>query len=84
MLLVFVAMPMKYLGHNDGPVKVLGPGHGFLFMIYLVATLDLGIRLDWAWSKLGLRMLAGTVPFATFVVERRVHEEVSALSDNGV
>jgi integral membrane protein len=75
-LLVFVAIPIKYLGHNHGPVAVIGTGHGFLFMVYLVTALDLGIRLRWPWLKLGLVMLAGTVPFASFVAERKAHQDV--------
>jgi integral membrane protein len=75
-LLVFVAMPIRYLGHNHGPVAVLGTAHGFLFMVYLVTALDLGIRLRWPWLKLGLVMLAGTVPFASFVAERQAHRDV--------
>ena len=77
-LLVFVALPMKYLGDNEGPVSVIGTAHGFLFMVYLATALDLGIRLRWAWLKLGLVMLAGTVPFASFVAERRARQEVRA------
>lgn len=75
-LLVFVALPMKYLGDDEGPVSVIGTAHGFVFMVYLVTALDLGIRLRWAWVKLGLVMLAGTVPLASFVAERRAHREV--------
>ena len=75
-LLVFVAMPIRYLGHNHGPVAVIGTAHGFLFMVYLVTAVDIGIRLRWPWLKLGLVMLAGTVPFASFVAERRAHQDV--------
>ncbi len=77
-LLVFVALPMKYLAHNEGPVSLIGTAHGFLFMVYLVTALDLGVRLRWAWLKLGLVMLAGTIPFASFVTERRARHEVRA------
>ena len=75
-LLVFVAMPIRYLGHNHGPVAVIGTAHGFLFMVYLVTAFDIGIRLRWPWLKLGLVMLAGTIPFASFVAERRAHQDV--------
>ena len=34
-------------------VKVVGPLHGFLFMVYLVTALDIGVRLRWPWLKLG-------------------------------
>ena len=78
LLLVLVAMPLKYLADTPGPVAVIGTAHGFLFMVYLVTALDLGIRLRWPWLKLGLVMLAGTVPFASFVAERRAHSDVRA------
>lgn len=77
-LLCFVAIPLKYFAHDRGPVAVIGTAHGFLFMVYLVTALDLGIRLRWPWLKLGLVMLAGTVPFASFVAERRAHADVQA------
>lgn len=75
-LLVFVALPLKYLADHPGPVSVIGTAHGFLFMVYLVTALDIGIRLRWAWLKLGLVMLAGTIPFASFIAERRAHQDV--------
>lgn len=80
-LLVFVAVPLKYFAHNDGPVGLIGTLHGFLFMVYLLTALDIGIRLRWPWLKLGLIMIAGTVPFASFFAERRAHQDVQ---DRGV
>jgi integral membrane protein len=75
-LLVFVAIPIKYLGHNAGPVAVIGTAHGFLFMVYLLTALDLGIRRRWPWLKLGLVMIAGTVPFASFYAEHHLRREI--------
>ena len=72
-LLVFVAIPIQLWGHNNGPVAVIGTAHGFLFMVYLLTAFDLGVRLRWRWLKLGLVMLAGTVPFASFYAEHRAH-----------
>ncbi|CAN5391732.1 DUF3817 domain-containing protein [soil metagenome] len=81
-LLVFVAIPIKYWwGHNDGPTALIGTAHGFLFMVYLVAALDLGIRRRWNLLKLALVMIAGTVPFASFYAEHRINAEVKALTD---
>ncbi len=74
-LLVFVAMPLRYFADMHGPVAVIGTAHGFLFMVYLVTALDLGVRRRWPLVKLGLIMIAGTIPFASFVAERRVTRE---------
>lgn len=70
--LVVVGMPLKYLGDNDTVVALVGPFHGFLFMVYLVATFDLGRRAGWALSRMLLVMLAGTIPFFSFWAERKV------------
>jgi len=75
-LLVFVAVPIRYLGHNHGPVAVIGPAHGLLFVVYLLTAFDLGVRLRWPWLKLGLVMVAGTVPFASFYAEHVARADV--------
>ena len=41
LLLVFVAMPLKYFADSPGAMDVIGPAHGFLYMVYLVGTFDL-------------------------------------------
>jgi integral membrane protein len=78
LVLVFVAMPLKYWADQKGPVAVVGVTHGFLFMVYLVAALDLGVRLRWHPIKLVIVMACGTIPFASFVAERRITHEVRA------
>lgn len=72
LLLVLVAMPMKYLGDTPEPVQIIGPVHGWLFAIYLVITFDLARRTTWPLRRTLGVMIAGTVPFLSFVVERKV------------
>ncbi|HEX2904795.1 MAG TPA: DUF3817 domain-containing protein [Jatrophihabitans sp.] len=74
-LLVFVAIPIQLWGHNKTPESIIGTAHGFLFMVYLLTALDIGIRLRWPWLKLGLVMLAGTVPFCSFIAEHIAHRD---------
>ncbi|MFI5953369.1 DUF3817 domain-containing protein [Cryptosporangium sp. NPDC051539] len=76
LVLVLVAMPLKYFGDNPTLTETIGPLHGFLYMVYLVVTLDLAVRLRWPVLKILGVMLAGTIPFLSFVVERRVHRQV--------
>jgi integral membrane protein len=71
-VLVFVAMPLKYLADDSTLVEVVGPVHGFLYMVYLVVGLDLGVRTRMKPLPILLVLLAGTVPFLSFVAERRV------------
>jgi integral membrane protein len=71
-VLVLVGVPLKYAADQPAVVAVVGPVHGFLYIVYLLCTLDLAIRSRWRLTKMVLVMLAGTVPFLSFVAERVV------------
>lgn len=74
-VLVLIGMPLKYLAHNDAVVAGVGPAHGFLFILYVLATFDLGRRLHWPLPRMVLYMLAGTIPFLSFWAERKVSKQ---------
>lgn len=75
-VLVVVGMPLKYVWHNPVVVETVGPAHGFLYMVFLVAAFDLGRRAHWPLSRMVLVMLAGTIPFVSFYAERMVTRQV--------
>ncbi|TWD80584.1 integral membrane protein [Kribbella amoyensis] len=78
LLLTFVAMPVKYIGDNEAPMNLIGPLHGFLYAVYLLATLDLARRVKWSFRYLLLVAIAGTIPFLSFYAERKVHRDLTA------
>lgn len=56
--------------------SVLWTAHGWLYFVYLIVAVDLAFRLRFGILKtLGI-LLAGTVPFMSFVAERVVHRDV--------
>lgn len=71
LVLVLVAMPLKYLGDDERLVSVVGVLHGWLYLAYLVTAFLLATRLRWSPGRTVLLLLAGTVPFMSFVAERR-------------
>jgi integral membrane protein len=77
-ILVFIAMPMKYFFGQPGPVAVVGVTHGFLYMLYIVCTLLLAERCRWKPLDALLILIAGTIPLAGFFAERRVTARVRA------
>jgi integral membrane protein len=77
LVLVFIAVPVKYLGHDSGPVAVVGTLHGWMYFIYLLAAFHLSHVVRWPVGKTILVLLAGTVPFASFVAERKIVHELS-------
>ena len=78
LLLVAVAMPLKYFADTPGPVAVIGTAHGFLYAVYLLAAFDLALRARWTALGTLLVLLAGTVPFFSFVAERKVTRRTRA------
>lgn len=72
LLLVFVAMPLKYFADQPMLVAIIGPLHGFLYMAYLVVAFDLAVRAKWPFVRTVLVLLAGTIPVMSFVAERKV------------
>lgn len=73
-VLVCVGMPQKYLGWfggGDTVVGTVGIAHGWLYVVLLITTFDLGNRVRWSWGRMLLTALAGTVPFLSFFAEHR-------------
>ncbi|MEU6997171.1 DUF3817 domain-containing protein [Nonomuraea sp. NPDC046570] len=76
LLVLCTAIVLRYGFDVEGPSKVISPIHGFLYMLYLVAVLNLGMKGRWSWGYMVGVMLAGTVPFLSFYFERRVTKRV--------
>jgi integral membrane protein len=72
LLLVFVAMPLKYVADESTPVAVVAPIHGWLYVGYVITAFVVAYRLRWSLGRTVLLLLAGTVPFMSFVAERKV------------
>ncbi|WP_296137374.1 DUF3817 domain-containing protein [uncultured Tessaracoccus sp.] len=75
-VLTLVAMPLKYIWHVDGMVRVVGVTHGWLYAILLVSVVVLGFRVKWDWKWYVGIALAGTVPFLSFVAEHKATRHV--------
>jgi integral membrane protein len=79
LVLVCIAMPIKYIGGNNQPVAIVGALHGFFYMAYVVCTLVLAERCRWRPVRAVLVALAGTIPFVSFYAERKVTRLVRAM-----
>ncbi|HSN10880.1 MAG TPA: DUF3817 domain-containing protein [Propionibacteriaceae bacterium] len=75
-LLMLVAVPLKYVGHDDRWVTYFGVPHGWLYMLLILTAIDLGRRVKWSVRNVVLIALAGTVPFLSFVAEFLARRDV--------
>jgi integral membrane protein len=79
LIVVFVATPLTLTG-RPAVGEVVGPIHGVLYMTYCVLAFHLGVKARWPLTYTVLILLAGTVPFLSFVAERKVTRRVRAES----
>ena len=70
-ILVFIGIPLQLWAHNDTIEKIVGTIHGFLYIVYVVLSIELAIRYRFSLLRAALSLLAGLVPIMTFVAERK-------------
>jgi len=71
LLLLFVAVPIKYFQGDASYVKILGMPHGVLFMSYVVLAIVIKKQMQWNLKNLGIVVLASIIPFGTFYVDKK-------------
>ena len=77
LLVLVLEMVLRY-GFDNHALDWWPQPHGFIYMVYLVATANLGFKVGWSLGRMVLVMLAGVVPFLSFWAERKVAAETEA------
>ncbi|WP_370898431.1 DUF3817 domain-containing protein [Chryseobacterium gossypii] len=73
LILVFIAVPIKYWAGNPGLVSMIGPVHGTLFLLFLFNTLSVGVEQQWKFKETTWKViLACFIPFGTFYIDRKI------------
>ena len=78
LVLLLIAMPLKYFFNFPEAVKVVGWIHGVLFILYVVMLLVLEIKYRWSFLFLAGAFVASLIPFGTFVLDRFLKEKSTA------
>ena len=78
LLLLGIAMPLKYLAGKPGMVNMVGWVHGLLFVLYLLSVADVRAKRQWPPARVLGALIASVVPFGTFVLDARLRREERA------
>lgn len=73
-LLLCVAVPIKYISGDPSYVKMLGMPHGLLFMGYIALAIVLRTENQWIKNNFFMVLIASVIPFGTFVVEKKLNK----------
>ncbi|THD34027.1 DUF3817 domain-containing protein [uncultured Flavobacterium sp.] len=73
LVLLFIAVPLKYAAENPSLSKIIGPTHGALFLLFIINTLSVGVEQQWQFRKTTYKvLLACIIPFGTFYIDRKI------------
>jgi integral membrane protein len=69
LILLLIAMPLKYFFGWPLAVKVVGWAHGILFVAYIIAVLFAVKAMRWNLFSFGIALLASLLPIGTFILD---------------
>lgn len=73
LLLVGFAVPLKYIFDMPVLVRIIGPVHGILFLLFIFQAISTGIEQQWEFRKTTWKALvACLIPFGTFYINARL------------
>ncbi len=75
LLLLFIAMPLKYIFDFPLAVKYVGWAHGILFMLYLGVVVPTALSLKWTYRMTFFAFVASVFPFGPFIFESYLHRK---------
>jgi integral membrane protein len=78
LVLLGIAMPLKYLADWPHAVRVVGMAHGVLFVMYILAAIQAALDRNWTWRRTALVMVASVLPAGPFVVDAKILREEEA------
>lgn len=71
LVLLLIAMPLKYIGDAPEMVRVVGMAHGLLFIAYIFGAFLLFKPLGWNLRTLMIVCLSSILPLGPFYVEKK-------------
>lgn len=75
LVLLGIAMPLKYAFGQPLAVKHVGMAHGVLFVLYVLLLLGAALEHGWSARKILLAFGASLVPFGTFWADKKLFRE---------
>jgi integral membrane protein len=72
LVLLFIAMPLKYVWNLPQAVRIVGMAHGILFLIFCFCLAQSWIAARWPLGRAALVFGASIIPFGPWLIDRRL------------
>ncbi len=77
LILVFIAVPMKYIFNNPELSKLIGPVHGVIFILFVLNALSVSIEQNWKFTTTTWKLLVACfIPFGTFYIDHKILKNI--------
>jgi integral membrane protein len=71
LILLFIAMPLKYIWDQPLFVRYFGSIHGLLFVLYILFLALCTIEYRWSFKKALILGLISIIPFGNFYADKK-------------
>ncbi len=71
LVLLGIAMPLKYIWDQPNMVEIVGMAHGVLFLLYIAGAVYVSQLLNWSTKTLAIVVVCSILPFGPFYAERK-------------
>lgn len=71
LVLLGIAMPLKYFAGLPQAVRVVGMAHGVLFVLFVLLLIQVAVEKNWSYKKSTLSFISSLIPFGTFYADSR-------------
>jgi integral membrane protein len=78
LVLLGIAMPLKYLAGKPEMVRIVGSAHGLLFVLFAAAVIDTAVRMRWPLTRVMGAFVASVLPFGPFVFDAHLRRTAAA------
>lgn len=72
LVLLGIAMPLKYMFDIPIAVTYVGWAHGILFILYIYTVFPTSRKLKWDFSRTFFALIASVLPFGPFIFDRNL------------
>ena len=75
LILLGIAMPLKYIADQPEAVRIVGSLHGGLTILFVLAVAHVWLARRWSIVRVAIALIASVIPFGAFALEASLRRE---------
>jgi integral membrane protein len=76
LILLFIAMPLKYAAGIPEAVRIVGSLHGFFFVLYVLMIVYVTFKIRWSFIWVGSALAVAFIPFGNILLDRFIKRKL--------